>query len=755
MNKITSILFSVLFFILHFSVHGQNVGVPVSCGGRLKFDQGLGSCNKITIGNGTAGKIKVCLETNGMSTGTCRPGNCGPIGGGSVVAEQINIMAKGSSTALATWTSSTSTGTCYTFTTTNGYADIAAACLSTGVVISWTTLNVSNVSMCCTPACSNGVKDCDETGVDCGGQCPSFCPTCFDGIKNGAETGIDCGGPCSVCPVSQNCAGQWTLQPGCNRVVLGNGTAGSVKVCLKTNSIGTSTCNLGDPGGLCDPYSGKGSNPLIDIMTSAGVSKATWTSTTATGTCVTLSTTDGFALIVAPCINAKTNITWSTVNGSGTSVCCTPNCSNGIKDCDETGVDCGGQCQSLLNKICSGTCSDNIQNQDESGKDCGGSICAACPTTCATVKGSTCASGCYGASDTIDATAGPATAQFCVSVKYNQLGSNWLHGVFLNNNPTGMNTTTLSATGITPPGQITKGTDDYNWYFTTIDFKASNTGATITENGWFVDTKVEDKHGNNYGYPGSQTLAYEFCLNITTNTCGGTGLTSQYNSGCFQWGFTADSYSGVWNDVTCGKETPPEACKPYIIKCPPIILPIDYTSFYGSYERPVGVKLGLDVVSERNIREYVLQRTLDGKSFIDIQVVPAENNSIRYIYNFLDPSPKPGINYYKVMITERNMGTSFTNTIAINVANDLPIEVLYINPVPSHDFINVGISSPSVGKVTLELINIYGAKIYSHENNLIPGENNLKLSLENFSSGFYFVKIIQDDVKYIRKIVKD
>ena len=42
-------------------------------------------------------------------------------------------------------------------------------------------------------SCFNGIKDGDETNVDCGGSCAP-CATCDDGIKNGDEEGIDCGG---------------------------------------------------------------------------------------------------------------------------------------------------------------------------------------------------------------------------------------------------------------------------------------------------------------------------------------------------------------------------------------------------------------------------------------------------------------------------------------------------------------------------------------------------------------------------------
>lgn len=54
-----------------------------------------------------------------------------------------------------------------------------------------------------TPTCSDGILNQGETGIDCGGPCPS-CPTCSDGIQNQGEYGIDCGGPCPSCPVGNS-----------------------------------------------------------------------------------------------------------------------------------------------------------------------------------------------------------------------------------------------------------------------------------------------------------------------------------------------------------------------------------------------------------------------------------------------------------------------------------------------------------------------------------------------------------------------
>lgn len=48
------------------------------------------------------------------------------------------------------------------------------------------------------PSCFDGLKNQDETGIDCGGKC-SECETCNDKLQNQNEEGVDCGGVCTQC----------------------------------------------------------------------------------------------------------------------------------------------------------------------------------------------------------------------------------------------------------------------------------------------------------------------------------------------------------------------------------------------------------------------------------------------------------------------------------------------------------------------------------------------------------------------------
>ncbi len=65
-----------------------------------------------------------------------------------------------------------------------------------GAVRSNTIFSVSQININSCNHCTNGIKDEDETGIDCGGICDPCEASCSDGIQNQDETGIDCGGIC-------------------------------------------------------------------------------------------------------------------------------------------------------------------------------------------------------------------------------------------------------------------------------------------------------------------------------------------------------------------------------------------------------------------------------------------------------------------------------------------------------------------------------------------------------------------------------
>ncbi|HEY8075271.1 MAG TPA: hypothetical protein VIF62_14200, partial [Labilithrix sp.] len=227
----------------------------------------------------------------------------------------------------------------------------------------------------CRPAsCGDATKDGDETDVDCGGSCApcadtkacavakdctsgvctgGVCqaPNDHDGVKNGDETGVDCGGTATnKCPAGQGC----NADVDCDKVKCNTMT----HVCMSAThsdgiqNDGESDVDCGGTTGAMPCDVGQGCN--VD------------------GDC-----------------NAVRCDTAATLK------CLPPTHTDGLKNGDETGVDCGGptamnkcgqgegcasnaDCNALkcdvggTNVCLPASHTDGIVNDGETGVDCGG-----------------------------------------------------------------------------------------------------------------------------------------------------------------------------------------------------------------------------------------------------------------------------------------------------------------------------------------------------------------------------------------------
>ena len=141
------------------------------------------------------------------------------------------------------------------------------------------------------PTCNDGIQNGNETGVDCGGNCPA-CPTCTDGIQNGGETGVDCGGNCPACPT-------------CNDGIQNGNETG---VDCGGNCPACPTCN-------------------------DGIQNGNETGVDCGGNCPACPT----------CNDGIQNGSETGVDCGGNCPAC-PTCNDGVQNGSETGVDCGGNC---------------------------------------------------------------------------------------------------------------------------------------------------------------------------------------------------------------------------------------------------------------------------------------------------------------------------------------------------------------------------------------------------------------------------
>ena len=148
-----------------------------------------------------------------------------------------------------------------------------------------------------------------------------------------------------------------------------------------------------------------------------------------------------------------------------------------------------------------------------------------------------------------------------------------------------------------------------------------------------------------------------------------------------------------------------------------------------------------------------------GEVYNKVEYTHDLNINAEYVYTFSDPD-----NDYLPVPTHVNMITGFSEYVPGYESHELELSCVYdftyeelgvsvmelslssnIYPNPVEDILNVEAENIDL----VELYDIYGRKLYSEEKS-----DNVRIDMNNFSSGVYFVKIYSEGKSSVEKIMK-
>ena len=141
-------------------------------------------------------------------------------------------------------------------------------------------------------------------------------------------------------------------------------------------------------------------------------------------------------------------------------------------------------------------------------------------------------------------------------------------------------------------------------------------------------------------------------------------------------------------------------------------LPVEFIAFNASRELDGSVLVIWSTASEQDNDHFTVQRSLDTDSWMDVAEVDAVGNSnaVQH-YEALDVSAPNVPLYYRVMQTDLDGATTWTNIVALN-GLDIEGKSLVIVPNPSHGDLRLVQSEDLSGPITLRLIDTSGRVIF-------------------------------------------
>lgn len=152
--------------------------------------------------------------------------------------------------------------------------------------------------------------------------------------------------------------------------------------------------------------------------------------------------------------------------------------------------------------------------------------------------------------------------------------------------------------------------------------------------------------------------------------------------------------------------------------------------------------LNWQVISEKNVLQYEVEQSVDGKSFNYLTTIFATNNSGTKTYNYVH-NTNSNIVYYRIKITDINGVISYTSVVHILRNNSNSIKVY---PTIASSLINVNFGTIK-GNQTISIMDINGKVLITQKinTNIVTTTG---INISNLQNGMYCI-VVNDGTKNI------
>lgn len=270
--------------------------------------------------------------------------------------------------------------------------------------------------------------------------------------------------------------------------------------------------------------------------------------------------------------------------------------------------------------------------------------------------------------------------------------------------------------GINPPttSYISFINDPLNYSFITLPLSQAGKKSTVSYND-VIDHVVASNEMAKYYIPGSATI-----LNDVSN------LVTNYGS------TTTDHYP-VFTRYMFSLEAP---------------LPVKLEKFTAVKENS-DVKLTWETAQEVNSKAFIIERSADGKNFVEIGKVNAAQNSVlRKTYLFIDKKPLTGNNFYRLKSVDLDRRFETTRILKISFGPSLSVS---LSPNPAKNVVTATFNNINQS-ATIQLLNSHGQLVKQQFINQTANQT-VVISLDGLLKGLYIFKVSSSSGEFTKKLL--
>jgi hypothetical protein len=158
--------------------------------------------------------------------------------------------------------------------------------------------------------------------------------------------------------------------------------------------------------------------------------------------------------------------------------------------------------------------------------------------------------------------------------------------------------------------------------------------------------------------------------------------------------------------------------------------------------------------TESNSSHFNILRSIDAQSYETIGSVNAAGFSTTETkYNFTDATPSRGVNYYRLVMVDKDATFEYSKIVSITNKDNHSIGINYIDLSAASNKASVIISSTKMQTANLSIIDINGRTILNTAIQLQKGNNTVNRNIPPIAKGIYYIKLFTVDEIVVKNIL--
>ena len=162
------------------------------------------------------------------------------------------------------------------------------------------------------------------------------------------------------------------------------------------------------------------------------------------------------------------------------------------------------------------------------------------------------------------------------------------------------------------------------------------------------------------------------------------------------------------------------------------------------------IQLNWKTAQEQNSKEFQVEKSMNGRDFSSIGVIPARNISTGSDYTLTDNNVTTGTYFYRLKMIDQNGSFTYSNIISFTFTG----KGMLVKGNPFRDQIEVWLPDNN-GEVTFRLLDAKGATVFMKKQVMNQNGTILSLKERNLSSGVYILEATINGYHFSERLLKE